>query len=195
MPIKEIHVKCYHQLECNYLNNIQTESLVWLRKHYDLSNQTDLQTDLWLKIDYKDFLKNNPSLLKWFKQIKLLPREVAVTIVNSHKGAELHIDELPSVCKINIPILNYYNVVNEWYDVPKNLYDLYKDTNQFDSVFYDFSNLDISKCTLIDSVIPEQPIVFNSQIAHRVVVQPQAVFPRVMLTCMFHNEPREYLND
>ena len=68
-------MKCYHQLECDYLQNIQTESLVWLRKHYDLSNQTNLQTDLWLKIDYKDFLKNNPSLLKWFKQIKLLPRE------------------------------------------------------------------------------------------------------------------------
>lgn len=188
-------MKCYHQLTCDYLENIQTQSLTWLRERYNLSDQTELKTDLWLKIDTKDFLKKNSALITWFRELGLLPREVSATIVNTQAGAALHVDELPVTAKINIPILNYADVVNEWYSVPDHIREDYKDTNQFGNAYYDFTNLSIAECTLLDSVIPTTPIVFNSQIAHRVQPLEQARFPRVMLSVMFHNEPVNYLND
>ena len=184
-------LKPYHKLSCANLEEIQNQSLNWLNKHYDLSNQSSLKTDLWLKINYIDFLKHNNALIDWFKELKLIPREIAVTVINNPTGADLHIDELPTVAKINIPIINYQNVVNEWYNA--DLSNIEKVTNQFGAEYYDLTKIDISKCKLIDSIIPLSPIVFNSQIPHRVVPLPKATFPRVMLTCMFVKEPTYFL--
>ena len=188
-------MKCYHELKCDELDIIQKEVLTWLNERYDLSDQNSLQTDLWLKIDYKDLIRNTPTLVRWFKELKLVFREISVTVVNNIDGAGLHIDELPIVAKINIPILNYKYVVNEWYSVPEELLNQYLTTNKFGSQYHDLTKLDIKKCTLLGSIIPVSPIVFNSQIAHRVIPQQQAMFPRVMLSCMFFNEPVNYLND
>ena len=118
-------MKCYHELKCAELDIIQKEVLTWLNERYDLSDQNSLQTDLWLKIDYKDLIRNTPTLVKWFKELKLVLREISVTVVNNIDGAHLHIDELPIVAKINIPILNYKYVVNEWYSVPEELLNQY----------------------------------------------------------------------
>jgi len=40
-----------------------------------------------------------------------------------------------------------------------------------------------------------KPIVFNSGIAHNIVFNDQAKFPRVVLSCMFYNEPIGYLEN
>jgi len=188
-------MKCYHELQCENLSTIQNETLDYLNTRYDLSDHSSLKTDLWLKLDSKDVIRSVPSMLNWLRTLKLLPREVSATIVNTMEGAALHIDELPIIAKINIPILNYADVVNEWYSVPEHVAEDYKDTNQFGNAFYDFTYLDIDKCTLLDSIVPTTPIVFNSQIAHRVLPLAGAKFPRVMLSVMFHNEPLDYLND
>ena len=187
-------MKPYHELTCECLDSIQKESLTWLTQKYNLSDQTSLQTDLWLKIDTKDFLKSNPSLLAWFQKLKLICRETSITVVNDMNGAKLHIDELPVTAKINIPILNYQHVVNEWYHVPDNIMSTITPTiNRFGSAFYSLGSVDISQCELYGSIELKTPVVFNSQIPHRIVCNPDARFPRVVLTCMFFNEPVEYL--
>lgn len=186
----------YCELPCENLRLIQDQTLAWLQQRYNLSDQSSLQTDLWLKIDTKSFLKSSPALLSWFRSLQLLCKETAVTVVNDMNGAELHIDELPVVAKINIPILNYHNVINQWYQVPTHLLqNIDPIKNQFGSDFHILSSVDINKCTLIDSIELKQPVVFNSQIPHNVVCLPGAEFPRVVLTCMFVNEPIDYLVD
>jgi hypothetical protein len=187
-------MKPYYELYCEHLPLIQQQTLAWLQQHYNLTDQSSLQTDLWLKIDTKSFLKSSPALLSWFRSLKLLCKETAVTVINDMSGATLHIDELPVVAKINIPILNYHNVINQWYQVPKHLLETVNPIkNQFGSDFYILSNIDLGQCTLLDSIELTQPIVFNSQIPHNVVCLTGAKFPRVVLTCMFLNEPVEYL--
>jgi hypothetical protein len=187
-------MKPYHELECALLPDIQFEALDWLQKRYDLSDQLSLKTDLWLKIDSQSFLKSNTALISWFRELKLICREVAITVVNDMSGATLHIDELPTLSKINIPIINYQHVVNEWYHVPGDLMvSVTPVMNQFGSEFYNLSSIDISQCELVGNIELRTPIVFNSQIPHRIVCQSGAKFPRIVLSCMFYNEPTEYL--
>jgi hypothetical protein len=184
----------YHELECDLLPDIQYEALEWLDNRYQLSDQNSSKTDLWLKIDSKSFLKSNKALMSWFRGLKLGCRETAITVIDDMSGLSLHIDELPTISKINIPIINYQHVINEWYRVPDNLMSsITPSVNQFGSEFYDLGSIDISQCELVGNVELKTPIVFNSQIPHRVVCQPNAKFPRVVLTCMFYNDPIEYL--
>jgi len=187
-------MKPYHELECTLLPDIQFEALDWLQKRYDLSDQCSLKTDLWLNIDSKSFLKSNTALILWFRELKLICREVAITVVNDMSGSALHIDELPILSKINIPIINYQHVVNEWYRVPDDLLrNITPVVNRFGSEFYDLSSINISQCELVGNIELRTPIVFNSQIPHRILCRSGAKFPRVILACMFFNEPTEYL--
>jgi hypothetical protein len=187
-------MKPYHELKCALLPDIQSEVFNWLNKRYDLTDQKSLKTDLWLKIDSKSLLKSTTSLMSWFRELKLICRETAITVINDMSGAALHIDELPTISKINIPIINYQHVSNEWYHVPDNLMsNIVPSVNQFGSEFYDLGSIDISQCELIENIELQTPIVFNSQIPHRVVCKHGAKFPRVILTCMFYNEPIDYL--
>ena len=187
-------MKPYCVLDCESLSEIQSQTLAWLQQRYDLSDQSSLLTDLWLKIDTKDFLRHTPALMSWFRSLKLLCKETAITVVNDMAGAKLHIDELPVVAKINIPILNCANVINQWYHVPDHvLASINTVKNQYGADYYFLDQVDVNQCTLVGTLELQQPVVFNSQIAHNVTCLPGAKFPRVVLTCMFINEPIEYL--
>lgn len=187
-------MKPYHELDCDVLPAIQKEALQWLNERYDLSDQSSLKTELWLKIDTKDFFKSNVSLRSWVRTLNLFCREVAVTVINDMSGAGLHIDEPPVTAKINVPILNYRNVINEWYHVPESVIASVDPwTNRFGSKFYYLDSIDIARCDLLGSIEIKSPVVFNSQIPHRVVCLDGAKFPRVVLTCMFADEPINYL--
>lgn len=187
-------MKPFCLLPCNNLLEIQHQSMQWLTKYYDLGDQSSLATSLWLKIDFKNFLHQSPELMKWFSALKLFPSEVAVTVVNSYDGAGLHVDEPPVTAKINIPVFNYTNVYNEWYDVPESEFERVGTAiNSWGKEYYDLRQVNLNKCKCIGRVQPDMPIVFNSQIPHRVVCDPGARFPRVMLTCMFYKEPIQYL--
>ena len=189
-----MNLKCFHELPCENIVSIQQQSLEYLTTVYDLSDQESLDTDLWLKIDTRAFLKASPLLIDWVRTLGLKIREVALTVINNDDGAGLHIDELPVVAKINFPLLNYQHIVNEWWHVPDYiLKDIAPTTNQFGSNFYNLESVDLSQCEKIASVEMTGPIVFNSQIPHRVVVNPGRKFPRVVLTCMFYNQPLQYL--
>jgi len=187
-------MKCYHELSCALLCDIQSQSLTYLDSIYDFQDQLSLNTDLWLKIHTRDFLKHSPVLLSWFRDLGLHVRETALTVINDYHGAPLHIDELPVTAKINIPLLNYHNVINEWWSVPAHVMrSVSPIINQFGQAYYDLKDIDLGRCTLDASVEMCGPIVFNSQRPHRVVVNKSAKFPRVILTCMFHREPLGYL--
>jgi hypothetical protein len=134
-----------------------------------IETETDiLSTNIfgWHFIDLKALLASTPILLKFFKKYKLIPRHAAVTIITDDSHLPKHIDELPVIAKINIPVCNTAGWANRWYENDQLIAEL----------------LDMS-----------QPIVFNSQIEHSVEKTTANIFPRIIASFTFHNEPLDLL--
>lgn len=157
-------MKTHHIIECDCLEKIQEEAITWIRNHTDLLTKAD---EFWNKIDYKQFLLQNPTLVKWTLENKWAVREVAVLVAHDRNGVPLHTDEPPVVCKLNIPIKNTNNTYTEWWDGDQ----------------------------LVDRVETTSPMFFNSSIPHKVVIGEDAKLPRVQISCMFFKEPIRYLED
>jgi len=163
-----------------------------------LSLNTNLLSDknlaLWNKINTPLLLKAVPEIGDFYKSIGLKIREISITVWNSHNDVSLHIDELPVTAKINFPILNTKNSLNEWYDVPQEILNSVEPLiNKFGAKYYNLESVDLSKCTLIDAIELSQPVVFNSQIPHKIRITKQAQLPRIVMPCMFFNEPISFL--
>ena len=121
--------------------------------------------EYWNKIDYMDFIRNSPSLIQYINLLGLKLRECAI-LIGYEDGLGRHTDEGPIIAKINIPILNTKDTYTEWY------------TDSGEQI----ARVEIDK-----------PVVFNSSIAHQVVMGETARTPRIMLACMFFKDPLEYL--
>jgi hypothetical protein len=186
-------MKPYHQLECDNLAEIQQQVLAWIQSK---NSQILSSNELWNKINTTDLIKSAPGLIKYCQLLNLKIREVALTIINKKEDADLHIDELPVTAKINIPILNTKNTINRWYDIPQDLLDATKPIlNHFGKKFYNFKNVDYTKLKLLGEIELLSPIVFNSQIAHNIILGEQCQFPRIVLSCTFFKEPLHYLKN
>jgi len=192
MPLKP-----YHVLDCDPdLQRTIADSVVTF-----LQTQTDLFADLdsrslWNKLDTVALVRAVPDLARYFLALGLKLKEVAVTVCNNTEGAVLHIDELPVVAKINFPILNTQGSLNQWYRVPTELMSTVEPiVNEFGSKFYDLRSIDLAQCEKIAEVEMLKPVVFNSQIAHMIDTSQCSTFPRLVLTCMFFNEPVDFLKE
>jgi hypothetical protein len=185
-------LKAYALVDCPVQSIIQQKTVEFLKTNTVLFERKDLE--LWNKIDTVALIRSVPELPEFYRSIGLKLREIAVTVWNSHSDVPLHIDELPVTSKINFPILNTEDTYNEWYTVPDNLLATVNPViNQFGSAFYDLKDLDLGKCTKIAEVVVTQPVVFNSQIPHRIRITEQAKFPRIVMSCTFFNEPTKWL--
>lgn len=156
-------LKPYVELSCDNVSEISAGIYTFLRDHTDILNTTDYG---WHFVDCKKLLATVPELLEYFKQLKLIPRHAAVTIITSNDHLGKHIDELPVIAKINIPVLNTDGWANRWYESDQLIAEL----------------LDM-----------KQPVVFNSQIVHSVEKTSASVVPRIVASFTFHNEPIEML--
>jgi hypothetical protein len=192
MPLKPFHVlPCDPELQ----RTISDRVVEFLQTKTDLFEDLD-QRSLWNKLDTRALVSAVPELVGYFRTFGLNLKEVAVTVCNSNKNAALHIDELPVVAKINFPILNTAGSQNLWYRVPKELMDTVTPiVNEFGSAYYDLSSVNLSKCQLIGSVEMLKPAVFNSQLPHMIDMSGCSEFPRLVLTCMFFNEPVDFLKE
>ena len=186
-------MKPYHLLTCHSLSEIQQQVLLWIRS----KNSAVLTSNrLWNKINTSDLVKFCPALIQYCQSLDLKIREVALTVVNAKVDADLHIDELPVTAKINIPILNTENSFNRWYEIPAELLSATSPTiNEFGKKYYTFKNVDYSKLTLLGEIELLTPVVFNSQIAHNIVMGEDCRFPRIVLSCTFFKEPLYLLED
>lgn len=185
-------MKPYQVIECPDLNLIQKATLEYVEKYYPTIWQ---EHTLWHRIDTIAFLKQSDALLKWFKDLGLKIREVSFTVMNKDEDVALHIDELPVTAKINVPILNTKHTLNRWYSVPQSLKDdkKFQFLNKFGKKYWLFENVDLTTFEMLGEYELLQPIVFNSQIGHTVHVEKEASFPRLVLSCMFFNEPTQFL--
>jgi hypothetical protein len=156
-------MKSYVELECENMSIISQGIYNFLKTETDI---LILSTPGWHFIDCLPLLKFVPELLEYFQKLKLYPRHSAITIVKDNNSLPLHIDELPVIAKINMPVLNTQGWSNRWFDGDH----------------------------LVDELVGQtQPIVFNSQIPHSVVQVGEVVVPRIVASFTFHNEPLDLL--
>lgn len=163
-----------------------------------LQTETELLTNGavgWQFIDCKKLLKQNPELLKFFMEHKLLPKDAAVVILTETGQLPLHIDELPVTAKINMPVINTKGWVNQWYSITEdNLKNCPMVINQFGKEVEDLKKLPVDAFTLLAEIHDlDKVIAFNSRIPHVVNKTTATVTPRIIATFTFHNEPLELL--
>jgi hypothetical protein len=186
-------MKPYHILSCNYLADIQQQVITWIENKH---RQVTKSKALWNKIDTLDLLKSSPALIKYFGSLDLKLREASLTVIPEPKKINLHIDEMPVTAKINIPIMNTTDTYNRWYKVPKHIMESTEPiVNKFGNKFYNFEDIDYSALELVAEVETIEPMVFNSQIAHNIVLGKDSILPRIVLACTFFNEPIQYLKN
>jgi hypothetical protein len=156
-------MKSYVELPCDNIKTISSEIYQFLQTETNLANTTEYK---WHFIDCKHLLDHAPALVNFFKQYKLLPRHAAVTIITDDSHLPMHVDELPVIAKVNIPVLNTQGWANRWYE-----------NNQLVAELLDM----------------DQPVAFNSQIPHSVEKTTATNMPRIVASFTFHNEPLELL--
>ncbi len=156
-------LKPYIELPCDNISTISSGIYKFLQDKTDLLEGEHFG---WNFIDCKQLLNSVPELLEFFKQLKLVPRHAAVTIVATNEHLPKHIDEPPVIAKINIPVSNTQGWANRWYV-----------DNQLIGELVDMS------C----------PCVFNSEILHSVEKTTAAIVPRIVASFTFHNEPLDML--
>jgi hypothetical protein len=179
-------LKAYHELECKELDVISTKVLEFISDK-PISGQRG-----WIFLDTKKLLLAVPELMIFFKKLKLYPMKASITVLDD--DMPIHVDTLPVVAKINIPIQNTKGWANRWYrldnDVLNNCPDVVDQLG--------FANKDVSgvvdKMLLIAEILDQsKALVFNSAYPHSVIkINPMAV-PRVILSITFYNEPVELL--
>jgi hypothetical protein len=184
----------YAPVDCSVQSTIQTKTVEFLKTKTDLFDHLD-DLSLWTKLNTAEYVRAVPELVKWTRSLGLRLREVSITVCNSNENVGLHVDELPVTAKINFPILNTAGSYNEWYRVPKEIFDTVEPiVNEFGSAYYDLESVDLTQCEQVGCFELLQPVVFNSQIPHSIRMQSATDFPRLVLACTFFEEPISFLS-
>jgi hypothetical protein len=185
-------LKPYAVIDCAQQETIAEKTLEFIRKSTNLLDRKDLE--LWNKINTGALLKEVPEINMFYKSLGLKIKEIAFTVWNSKDDVVLHIDELPVIAKINFPILNTQHTYNEWYTVPDHLFESVQPVvNSFGTKYYNLSSIDLHQCTKIGEIELTNPVVFNSQLPHKIRIGADAQFPRIVMTCMFFNQPLKWI--
>jgi len=183
-----MQLKPYTIIDCSEQSIISNKVVEYLKTNSDFFENKPFH--LWNKIDTVSLLKAVPEIGNFFKSIGLSIREISITVVNRNEDVGLHIDELPVTAKVNFPILNTENTFNEWYEVPSNLLEKVAPViNHFGSKFYNLKEINLSQCKKIGEYELLKPVVFNSQIPHRIRITEKASLPRLVMPCTFFKEP------
>lgn len=156
-------MKCFHVLPCENMAQISQDIHEFLDQHTDIIEHS---TPGWHFLDSRILLSKVPNLIDYFRRHQLMVRHSAVTVVLDDNSLPKHVDEPPVIAKINMPVINTNGWSNRWYHDDKIIAEL---------------------------VDQDQPIVFNSQIAHGVVRIGEVNTPRIVASFTFFNEPLEFL--
>lgn len=184
-------MKPYAELACDNLEQIADEIYSFLADHTDLLTSGAKN---WQFLDTKQLLINSPNLSAFFAEHKLYVRNASVTLL--YEDLPLHLDVLPMIAKINIPVRNTLGWTNRWFAITDDeIKQLPKIINSFGEEQEDARVLDIDQLELLGELHDlDRPIVFHSRVPHDVINQTAAVFPRIVASFTFLNQPVELLN-
>ena len=193
-------LKAHHELPVYNLPDIQLQVMNWIKTKTNFM-QDKTSKGFWMKIDYKDLAKSAPSILEYFKHIKIPIQEITVGVLTESmtSGFVLHHGSPGRNFKINLPIHNTEDVYTEWYDIP---HDNLKEFPIIENKHTQQSCYDLSSIhETVDELYPLRvaynmhgcPIVFNSYLPHRVMPGPAAKYPRIMLATMPFKDPFELM--
>lgn len=179
-------MKPYAELACDDLEIIQQDVYNVLLDQTELGS-ADYKN--WQFVDAKKLITTIPTLAKFFLKHRLFVRNAAVTVL--YEDLPLHLDALPMIAKVNIPILNTQGWVNRWYDVSEEtIAQLPKTHNTFGSVQEDVSGLDLNDLSTLAEIHDlSRPIVFHSRIPHSVINLSATELPRIVASFTFINQP------
>lgn len=180
------NLKPYVELECEDLDIIQS-------KIYDfLLNDTKLISSgakNWQFLDTKKLITGIPELVKFFQKNRLRVQNASVTIL--YEDLPLHIDTLPMIAKINIPIRNTQGWVNRWYELSdEEIAKLPRIKNQFGDEQESVSGLVIDNLKLAAELSDmNKAIAFHSRLPHNVINLTSTELPRIVASFTFVNQP------
>jgi hypothetical protein len=185
-----INYKAYAELECDNLDTISHKIYKFLQ------DKTTILADQqygWIFLDVKSLLTSVPELLDFFKKQKLVVKDAAITLIVN--DFPVHIDPLPVVAKINIPVINVDGWVNQWYEIdPDSLKKCPIITTEFGHTKEDVSVLPADAFKLIAEYEGmKKVIVFHSRMAHGVKKVNPTQLPRIISSFTFYNEPLHLL--
>lgn len=152
-------MKCYAEFPCNDMQAMSDGIYDYLETKTQLIGIKEFG---WHFIDCNALLKHVPELMAFFKKHKLMPRHAAITIVETDNDLPRHIDELPVIAKMNMPVRNTQGWANRWY---------------------------VNDTMVAELLDLGHPVVFNSQIEHSVEKTTADTLPRLVASFTFHNDP------
>jgi hypothetical protein len=162
-------MKCFCILDCDVLEQIQSEVLDYLKNNTSLLVEKPVTPWIYDN-NTKQIIKNCPSLIKWLSKLRVLPTEITFVVCHDIGiNLPIHTDDPRLISKINIPIQHTEGNVTRWHDADDNVIAEYN---------------------------MAMPVVFNSSIPHSVEIFNQNL-PRVVMAVMCNNEKRllEFLQD
>lgn len=182
--------KAYTELECDNLDVISAKIYKFLQ------DETTVLTDQqygWIFLDAGRLLSAVSELVDFFKKQKLMVRDAAITLVVD--DFPIHVDPLPVIAKINVPVINVDGWINQWYEIdPEDLKKCPTVTTKYGHTKEDVSVLPKEAFKLIAEYEGMKKIVaFHSRLAHGVKKVNPVQVPRIISSFTFHNEPLHLL--
>jgi hypothetical protein len=184
------NLKPYVELECEDLENIQSKIYNFLLNDTELISSNAKN---WQFLDTKKLITSIPELVKFFLKNKLYVQNASVTIL--YEDLPLHVDTLPMIAKINIPIRNTQGWVNRWYEYSDaEISKLPRMKNPFGDDQEDVSILNIEDLKLAAELYDmDKVIAFHSRIPHNVIKLTQTTLPRIVASFTFISQPLHLL--
>jgi hypothetical protein len=179
-------MKPYAELACDNLDLIQSEIYTFLINDTKLLINGEKN---WQFLDTKKLVANSPNLVKFFHANRLYIQQASVTLL--YEDLPLHIDTLPMIVKINIPIRNTQGWVNRWYELSNDeIAKLPRIKNPFGDEQESVSGLVIDNLKLAAELHDmNKAIAFHSRIPHSVIKLTPDVLPRIVASFTFINQP------
>lgn len=174
----------FKELHCTYLLDIQKEL------YSIICNNSDMKIEGWQFLD-KKLLRYSPSTIKYLKSLNLAVEDFSITILNNNLVQ--HVDSLPHVAKINIPISNTDGWSNIWYSISHEQLKNAPQREYFGLMHEDVTNLDLPELARVDNL--KKIVVFNSRIPHAVIKNNPSNLPRIVASLTFKNQPMEMLDE
>jgi hypothetical protein len=199
----------YKKLDCPNYTEINQDLIDYVHKYTTLVTKSD---------DYRycnfpdrfgqsvrHFVNANPKLITWIESMKLILRDVYITLAwdvrcdeYPESSCPIHVDKPPVYWKLNWPIMNMQKTAVRFYEPKDHTIDintLVKRTGDPNSKDYDNYLLEYKDFNEVDrhDFSNNQPIIMNGQVAHDVGFYPDPVFPRIGLQVMFFKEPTHLL--